>query len=253
MITSSFLMEVIMQFKPRKQHIYNGFNEVGRDFVVGDLHGQIKQLLKQLSLLNFNFTCDRLFCTGDIIGKGSDSIDCLNLLTKKWFYSVMGNHEQLFLMGFKSLKYWDLLKLKEGRWLSDNLENFDLLIRWKTLIEIAMPLTRTIKIKGFTIGISHASATNDWAKLQAGILSDDDIWQTLWSRPLRQKSCCLAINSVDYVVHGHTPVPNVIKINNRFWIDTYSTSQSFTVINLNELPQTKLFYKPNSVKSTNKN
>jgi serine/threonine protein phosphatase 1 len=235
MTTSPLLMEVAMQFKPRKQHVYSALNKIGRDFIVGDLHGQIKQLFKQLSILNFDFKSDRLFCTGDLIGRGSDSIGCLNLLTEKWFFPVMGNHEQLFLLGFRSSKYWDLLKSDRGQWLTDNLDRFDLLMRWKTLIEIAMPLTRTIEVNDLTVGVSHASAIDDWAKLQAGELSGDDIWQTLWSRPLQERGRCLAIDSVDYVVHGHTPVQSVIKVNNRFWIDTYSTINELSILNLNEL------------------
>ena len=224
-----------MQFKPRKQHIYSELNKVGRDFVVGDLHGQIKQLFKQLANINFNFSLDRLFCTGDLIGKGMDSIACLNLLTEKWFYSVMGNHEQLFLLGFTSSQYWDLLKVDSGNWLTDNLDRFDLLMRWKTLIDIAMPLTRTIKVNNLRVGVSHASALNNWTTLQSGDLSDSDMWETLWSRPLQEKVNCLPISSVDYVVHGHTPVPSVVKVNNRFWIDTYSSTNELSIINLNKL------------------
>lgn len=224
-----------MRFKPRKQHVYHEANQRGRDFVVGDLHGQAKQLYQQLSNIQFDFNQDRLFCTGDLISKGEDSIACLNLLTEKWFYPVMGNHEQLFLLGFNSSKYWDLLKLDSGEWLSRNSERFDLLIRWRTLIDIAMPLTRTIKVQGFSIGVSHASAINDWSHLQSASLSAEDIWETLWSRPLQEPQSCAGIDSVDYVVHGHTPVNAVIKKNNRFWIDTYSYTNELSIVNLNEL------------------
>lgn len=223
-----------MQFKPRKQHSYSKLNKLGRDFIVGDLHGQVKQLFKQLSHINFDFKLDRLFCTGDLIGRGADSIACLNLLTQKWFYPVMGNHEQLFLLGFQASKYWDLLKSDNGQWLIDSLDRFDLLIRWKTLIEIAMPLSRTIAVNGLNIGVSHASATKDWQTLQGGYLSENDIWQTLWSRPLQEESC-LAIDSVDFVVHGHTPVQSVVKVKNRFLIDTFSAKDEFSIVSLNEL------------------
>lgn len=236
----SILEKIIMQFKPRKQHSYSELNKLGRDFIVGDLHGQVKQLFKQLSHINFDFKLDRLFCTGDLIGRGADSIACLNLLTQKWFYPVMGNHEQLFLLGFQASKYWDLLKSDNGQWLIDSLDRFDLLIRWKTLIEIAMPLSRTIAVNGLNIGVSHASTTKDWQTLQVGDLSENDIWKTLWSRPLQEKGDCFAINSVDYVVHGHTPVKSVVKVNNRFWIDTFSTSNTFSMLNLNELKNSGL-------------
>jgi serine/threonine protein phosphatase 1 len=227
-------VEEMMQFKLRKQHAYNELNSFGRDFIVGDLHGQVKQLFKQLAQINFDFKLDRLFSTGDLIGRGDDSIACLNLLTQKWFYPVLGNHEQLFLLGFIASKYWELLKSDNGQWLIDNLNRFDLLIRWKTLIEIAMPLSRTIVVNGLNIGVSHASATPDWTTLQEGILSEGDIWQTLWSRPL-QETFCLGIESVDYVVHGHTPVQSVVKVKNRFWIDTYAIKNELSILNLKQL------------------
>ena len=224
-----------MHFKPRKQHVYNNANLAGRDFIVGDLHGEVEQLYKQLTELDFDYKRDRLFCTGDLLSRGVDTIACLNLLTEKWFYSVMGNHEQLFLLGFTSPHYWDVLKGNSGQWLSENQHNFDLLLRWKTLIEICMPLTRTIDVYNKKVGVSHASATNNWSKLQSGILSEDDIWQTLWSRPLKNNKECLAIESIDYVVHGHSPVPDITKVNNRYWIDTFSSTYAFTILNLTTL------------------
>lgn len=224
-----------MIFKPRKQHVYHDENKFGNDFIVGDLHGQVTQLLQQLADINFNFKVDRLFCTGDLISKGEGAIACLNLLTTRWFFSVMGNHEQLFLLGFKSSRYWDRLKQMNGIWLSDNLDQFDLLYRWKTLIEVAMPLSCTININGFNIGVSHASATLNWQRLQRETLSASEIWNTLWARPLQDDSQYLSIDAIDYVVHGHSPVPFVIRINNRLWIDTYTSLRLLTIYNLKEL------------------
>lgn len=76
-------------------------NEDGRDFIVGDLHGCFDELAKLLSYVEFNPHKDRLFSTGDLIDRGPRSIDCLNLLKKKWFYPVLGNHEDIFLIRFK--------------------------------------------------------------------------------------------------------------------------------------------------------
>jgi len=224
-----------MQLKPRKQHIFNTANLVGKDYIVGDIHGQIQRLYEQLFTLEFNFQTDRLFCTGDLISRGDESIDCINLLTKKWFFSVMGNHEQLFLLGFQCPSYWDFLRQKGGEWLSQHMHRFDLLIRWKTLIDITMPLARTIDVNGKTIGISHASSTSSWKRLQNGTLSDDDIWHVLWSRPLHNAHSCAGIDEVDYVVHGHSPVDRVTCHGNRYWIDTFTLKQELTIINLNDL------------------
>ncbi|PKH57295.1 hypothetical protein CXF83_02760 [Shewanella sp. Choline-02u-19] len=240
LMTGHFLRFKVMHFKPRKQHVFNTANVLGKDYIVGDIHGQIKRLYEQLFTLGFNFQIDRLFCTGDLISKGVESIECLNLLTKKWFFSVMGNHEQLFLLGFQSSEYWDVLQQKGGEWLSQHLDRFDVLMRWKTLIDITMPLTRTISVNGKNIGISHASAPPDWQTLQKGELSDEDIWQVLWSRPLHKNESCKGIDMIDYVVHGHSPVSHITQFDNRYWIDTFALKQELTIINLNDFNMDEL-------------
>lgn len=68
-------------------------NDLGHDFVVGDLHGKRKQLLEKLDALGFNPMCDRVFCTGDLIDRSPDSFDALMLLHEPWFHFVRGNHE----------------------------------------------------------------------------------------------------------------------------------------------------------------
>ena len=45
-------------------------NPYGRDFVVGDVHGCVSALHRQLSALKFDYQHDRLFCTGDLVDRG---------------------------------------------------------------------------------------------------------------------------------------------------------------------------------------
>lgn len=79
-------------------------NVEGRDFVVGDLHGCFEELLKLLKYVSFDVEKDRLFSTGDLIDRGPRSLDCISLLSKSWFYPVLGNHEDLFLSKLKMLE-----------------------------------------------------------------------------------------------------------------------------------------------------
>lgn len=73
-------------------------NEKGRDFVVGDLHGCRRDLEILLVAADFNPRAgDRVFATGDLVDRGPDAMGCLNLLRQPWFYSVLGNHEQMLL------------------------------------------------------------------------------------------------------------------------------------------------------------
>ena len=94
-------------------------NLTGTDWAVGDLHGNHSLLKKGLELINFDFSKDRLFCTGDLIDRGKEPVDCLNLLKEPWFYSVLGNHE-LFLIdaaqaNFMSREAKDWI-MEDGSW-----------------------------------------------------------------------------------------------------------------------------------------
>ena len=72
-------------------------NTVGRDFVVGDMHGFLDLFLAELDRLNFDPSCDRVFSVGDLIDRGPNSMGCLRLLKQPWFHAVRGNHEQMLL------------------------------------------------------------------------------------------------------------------------------------------------------------
>lgn len=72
-------------------------NEAGRDFVVGDIHGCLDELLSLLSAVRFNPQRDRLFSVGDLIDRGPKSLQCLQLLKKHWFFACRGNHEQMLI------------------------------------------------------------------------------------------------------------------------------------------------------------
>lgn len=72
-------------------------NQMGRDFIVGDLHGCLDLFLAQLERVQFDPQIDRVFCVGDLADRGPDSMGCLRLLREPWFYAVCGNHEQMLL------------------------------------------------------------------------------------------------------------------------------------------------------------
>ena len=72
-------------------------NRHGRDFVMGDLHGEVHKLNAKLAELDFDRSKDRLFSVGDLIDRGRDSLAALRLLREPWFHVVIGNHEQMML------------------------------------------------------------------------------------------------------------------------------------------------------------
>ena len=52
-------------------------NETGRDFVIGDVHGEYDTLEAMLAELEFHPGRDRLFALGDLIDRGPRSADTL--------------------------------------------------------------------------------------------------------------------------------------------------------------------------------
>lgn len=79
-------------------------NYEGRDFLIGDLHGCYDELMKLLNYVKFDSQFDRLFATGDLIDRGPKSRECLELLSKPWFFSVLGNHEDLLITKIKDIE-----------------------------------------------------------------------------------------------------------------------------------------------------
>ena len=75
-------------------------NTLGRDFVIGDLHGSLSCLDNLFANIKFDPAVDRLISVGDLIDRGPESLLCLELLYEPWFHCVLANHEQMMLEAF---------------------------------------------------------------------------------------------------------------------------------------------------------
>ena len=73
-------------------------NKSGYDYVCGDIHGCFTDLENELENIRFNKAFDRLFCVGDLIDRGPHSELATQYMTSPWFFTVMGNHEHMYLM-----------------------------------------------------------------------------------------------------------------------------------------------------------
>ncbi len=84
-----------------KQHSasiqYMPANPLGRNFVVGDLHGHPDSLMRLLDTVKFDDSKDRVFSVGDLVDRGPDSLKCLLLCKQSWFYAALGNHENVLV------------------------------------------------------------------------------------------------------------------------------------------------------------
>ncbi len=64
-------------------------------YIIGDIHGCDAELAWLLDMADFNPDSDRLFCTGDLVNRGPDSLAVLRRLYR-WSESVtvvLGNHD----------------------------------------------------------------------------------------------------------------------------------------------------------------
>lgn len=85
-------------------------NTKGRDFAIGDLHGALSAFLNLLENLKFDPAVDRMFSVGDLVDRGPESRQCLELMREPWFYNVLANHEQMlyeaFFGGYMGQFFW---------------------------------------------------------------------------------------------------------------------------------------------------
>lgn len=105
-------------------------NEIGRDFVIGDLHGSRFAFERMLDGLNFDKTKDRMFSVGDLVDRGEDSLWCLGLLREPWFHAVLSNHEDMMFQSFhgpiQERLGWAYLWRNNGGWWANDLINDEL-------------------------------------------------------------------------------------------------------------------------------
>lgn len=211
-----------MPFFPFK---YFTKNLHGRDFVVGDIHGMFSILESQLEKLHFDPEKDRVFSVGDMIDRGPESYRVLEFLDKPWFFSIKGNHEKM-LIEAKHLKttYRSWIENNGGEWWEQIDEQQRSRIR-ERLNELAVVFE--VETNSGKVGIVHADVpVNDsWQQIIHKIHHDEEMRDYMaWSRN-RIKAIKLtgetsAVEGIDLVVLGHTPLEHPLKISNLYFIDT---------------------------------
>lgn len=100
----------------RSFHHYYPKNELGTDYAVGDIHGAYPALMRKLDEVGFDKSVDRLFATGDLVDKGTDSQLTYFWLQQDWFKSVLGNHDaHVASFGRPTQSHWIN---NQGKWFS---------------------------------------------------------------------------------------------------------------------------------------
>lgn len=193
-------------------------NRRGRDFFVGDLHGQYRLLEQALRGVDFDPSRDRLFSVGDLIDRGDESLACLSLAFEPWCFGVRGNHEMLAHDALirKTPNAWALWQMNGGDWI----ERHDVKAVTATLEKALthLPYAREVEVAGRTLGMVHAEPPPDWRLIEtAGQTLAHDL---VWGRRRISAGDRTPVAHIAAVVVGHTIVERPVTLGNVHYLDT---------------------------------
>lgn len=227
-------------------------NDVGTDYVVGDIHGAFGKLMLKLQQIGFDEAKDRLFAVGDLVDRGPESHNVCQLLDKPWFFSIRGNHEEMLLGFLAGTVNKHGYRSNGGGWFIDTPRATQEYIAARLA---KLPLAMTVATERGQIGIVHAECPfSNWdrftSQLEKGLITPDEEDVCLWARtrariclwhksqgPSNRIAFSEPIIGVEHLFCGHTPMPVASYQDNIIYLDTggYRHDGFFTIVDLNTL------------------
>lgn len=190
------------------------YNHLGRDFIVGDLHGAFPELNALLKHVQFDASKDRLIAVGDLFDRGAFPYDCLSLLDQPWFHAVRGNHEHNLLL-------WDVAASPEkkqaarlqivnagGAWFFSLPEQEQNLLCRKIA---DLPLAILLSSHGKRYCVIHAEVAQEYGDISdflIGLLNEElsALRDCLSGRRRHKTVDTRPIENIEWIACGHTPV-----------------------------------------------
>lgn len=245
-------------------HTHLDKNPNGRDFVIGDIHGDKEAFLAALDSVQFNSETDRLFSLGDLVDRGNDNLYLMDLLEQDWFFAIRGNHEQMILNCFEhpqegQYRGPDINTLGEaqlfhqlngGRWyweICNHTQRNDIYH-----LLSGLPYAITLETASGPVGLVHAEVPegfHQWSKFVQALSADEAVRSSaIWQREKIKNALAPEnpgitanenqtryIEGVVATVHGHTGVHKPMNYGNQIWIDTGYLAGELTILNTEEL------------------
>ncbi|CBA31646.1 metallophosphoesterase [Cronobacter turicensis] len=187
-------------------------------YIVGDLHGCLQALVSTLRRERFDPRVDALISVGDVIDRGPDSLGCLRLIGKRWFFAVRGNHEA---MALEALDTGDnaLWAINGGNWyfgLSD-------VAKQEAQAQLAkareLPLVIELQSHDRLIVVAHADYPASRYVWEQALDEHAVVWsRTRINRVLAGEE--EDIQGADAFYFGHTPLREPLIGGNLHYIDT---------------------------------
>lgn len=201
-----------------------GLNKLGRDLVVGDIHGCVKLLKKLLWKAGFDPAKDRLISVGDLVDRGSECVEAVRLIDEPWFFAVKGNHEELLLSAFGIGAGIAVHLVNGGGWFWEIEEDS---VQEEIYVKLRdLPIAIEIETPDGKIGVVHAECPYDsWDDFVKHVTADTAEAEhakemALWARrKVKGKDSRLTLG-VHKVICGHTILRDWSSVGNHMFIDT---------------------------------
>lgn len=196
----------------------------GKLWAVGDIHGCYNLLMNRLNEIGFDFENDLLVAVGDLVDRGTQNIECIELLSKPWFTSVRGNHEDLCIWGLSNRAAMQCHVENGGEWfyMLDGQAMYNIA---KTFAEL--PVALEVNHGGKKYGFVHGHIEqNNWDEFK-NTFSSEQLGRNpsdlaMWGRDRldEEKKQYTHVSGIDVVIMGHTVTQKPCKRDNCYWIDT---------------------------------
>lgn len=201
-------------------------NEVGKDYVVGDIHGCFTKLSFALGEVGFDPEYDRLFSVGDLVDRGPENEMVVDWIAKPWFHAVRGNHDDFAIRHAKIGPLdFDNYTRNGGAWFIALPKDHQ--IKIADALE-SLPYAISVETDNGLVGIVHAdNPLEDWDQLAGALNSDLSRTKLkpitdllMWSRERAESGYEGLVKGVTHLIVGHTPVTKPMQLGNVIYIDT---------------------------------
>jgi len=192
-------------------------NELGRDFVVGDIHFKTIDLHKGLKALGFDSAVDRVIAVGDLIDRGPGVLDGLKLLGELWFFSVLGNHEQMLIDAFRANPHAAYTANGARWWMTIADDSKEMIIEKLEGLPVAIEIESARGI----VGVVHADVPTgmSWKEFVASLDNPQIEELALWGRERVIKHYRAGVQGIWRVCTGHTWIPQPLRLGNFLGLD----------------------------------
>ncbi len=213
-------------------------NGVGRDIVVGDIHGYFTRLQVALDSIAFDpANGDRLFSVGDLVDRGPECERAIDWLAEPWFHAVRGNHEDIAIRYAKGNPVDRAIYSRNGGdWFmamsKDRQQQFGAAFD-------TMPYAIEVETERGIVGLVHANVpVDDWEWLGETLLMNRNSRdRVMWDRGRIESENTEPVAGVRAVIVGHTPLVHPVRLGNVYHIDTggWTAVGHFTLLDLEAL------------------